>query len=277
MPMRVGPSSLRWVHPLRLGFTLVELLVVIGIIVVLVAILLPSLAAANHQARVIKCESNLRQIGIGFLSYSMDNHGNYSPNTLTPPQYWYDADRVLRYINPSDPPGTLGFVSPGPNSVFVCPEDDSAICSYSMNVWASCKVDKIDLSGTPPVGQLWPHQRKSTEVILLSESWSYKTGNGGFQAQPTIGYQGSTAAQRFGAGAGITPYSAARFGMVNCELAFQRHRTNHSAGTGTQPIGRVNICFDDGHVALCSQWDLYDPNTGQSTGLAAWSPLDFMR
>ena len=57
------------------GFTLVELLVVVGIISVLVAILLPSLAAARRQARAIACLSNLRQLGAAFQMYCNENRG----------------------------------------------------------------------------------------------------------------------------------------------------------------------------------------------------------
>ena len=52
------------------AFTLVELLVVIAIIAVLIAILLPALNRAREQAKKIKCESNLRQIGIAAATYS---------------------------------------------------------------------------------------------------------------------------------------------------------------------------------------------------------------
>lgn len=94
---RVGQLT----NPIREAFTLVELLVVIGIVALLISILLPSLNKARESAKQVACSSNMRQIGIAMSLYCADNKNWFPPNTLVPERpgnYWWPS-RVYSYLN----------------------------------------------------------------------------------------------------------------------------------------------------------------------------------
>ncbi len=69
----------------RGAFTLIEVLVVIGILALLLALLLPSLASARESTRKVVCVSNLHQIGLAIQSYASDNHRRIPFGPTAPP------------------------------------------------------------------------------------------------------------------------------------------------------------------------------------------------
>lgn len=113
----------------RKGFTLVELLVVIGIIALLISILLPSLNKAREMGRRAACLSNMRQLAMGWNAYAIDNKGKIliAENS---PGGWVDNGNTVADLKRS-----LFFKYVPNPGVYLCPNDINPknIRSYSIN------------------------------------------------------------------------------------------------------------------------------------------------
>ena len=116
----------------RRAFTLVELLVVIGIIALLISILMPALGRAREQSRRLRCLSNMRQLTLAWLGYAQNNKGKLcGADTGIRPWDWVQAGDTLDSMK-------TGVLWPYINNdgVFHCPNDRiDWRRTYSINSW----------------------------------------------------------------------------------------------------------------------------------------------
>lgn len=108
----------------RTGFTLIELLIVIAIIAILAGMLLPALGKAREKTRTVQCTNNLKQIGVGMVSYANMYKDVIVACWLVPGKY--DQGTTWAY-------GLREIISPKSDKIFRCPTEKGAF--HLWNQW----------------------------------------------------------------------------------------------------------------------------------------------
>jgi len=122
----------------RHAFTIIELLVVVSLLVLLIALLLPTLSSARDSARTAVCMSNMRQIGAAWLTYTDDHQGRIMGAHTHRPNYDWVYTPPAPTLPPNELPSNIrnGVMFPYLNdvSVYKCPADPRRdyLRTYSM-------------------------------------------------------------------------------------------------------------------------------------------------
>jgi prepilin-type N-terminal cleavage/methylation domain-containing protein/prepilin-type processing-associated H-X9-DG protein len=275
------------------AFTLVELLVVIGIIALLISILLPSLNRAREQAKTVQCLSNMRQMG-STLNMFASEHKGYLPKA------WFN-DRPFSWDFWKPPAGELWNYPNGDTwewsyilstyvgkneGVFRCPSDPEPDAypnafgpafytvrfpdghregyprSYRLNI-----SNHPDAMGTIKISQL----KNATLAIVIAE---------GTRGYNNAGWN-QLATHEANEGLVEPTWAPTKYASSQTNVAYDRHSTRRDSKTAPKFSGMSNYVFADGHAETLdfkSTWDvgIAQRPGGASTpykGLSMWRQL----
>jgi prepilin-type processing-associated H-X9-DG protein/prepilin-type N-terminal cleavage/methylation domain-containing protein len=214
----------------RHAFSLVELLVVIGIVAVLIGILLPTLRGMREQADATKCQANLRQLGQALLMYAGAHNGS------CPPAQWDGRDWDLDVV--------AGIVEPG-------------FLWWGRIDFAVQQCPGFDGRGW---GNNDPFTGYNYNTSYLGKGQGERPTH---QPARLVALRSPSRTAVFADAAGVTPLVANKYMRAPPDaqsdpLGDRVDATMRNAGTQAfRHRGRCNVAFADGHVEALS--DRFDP------------------
>jgi prepilin-type N-terminal cleavage/methylation domain-containing protein/prepilin-type processing-associated H-X9-DG protein len=234
----------------RRGFTLIELLVVIAIIAILAAILFPVFARAREKARQASCQSNLKQLGLGFHMY-MSDYDERFPRSTTP--CWGGSPRPdRRFFFEQIQPYVKNW------QLFACPSHRNSNC-------AGGSIAHYDINDHMNRGII-----PTTFQLSYSISELLQNGCGGDWTKMA---KWEFPAEDLLVAESIGLVNGGKHRVAWAEVCAAECNPGSQTDSGTRHNGGSNICFGDGHVKwMKSNSIIQGPPTGPRTlGMPGYS------